>query len=210
MTTQIEKSEIVKSKEELGRDFIYKISGFAFDAAKIYQDYINLTDKLGIQRSKFGQLNLHVRGSAIEEGQTPTQLLLDFSGSLSGVKNKIRTVREHEFDTIHPSLDGTYTKEVIEQVMKYSYARVGRVRFLLLNPKTCYSMHRDPDWYRLHIPLKTNEKSFFIVDEKFFTMPEVGSLYAIHPQDPHLAANSDLHEDRLHLVFDTAEEIEIF
>ena len=210
MAVQIIKPEIIKTDEELKTDFIYKLNNFQFDAKRLYDEHIKITKSFGIDPLKMGQQNLHVRSSAIDEGKSEKELFSDFSGSLAGAKNHIRDVKESEFDTIHPALEGTYTKEVIEEVMSFSFAKVGRVRWLTLSPKTCYSMHKDPDWYRLHIPLKTNEKSFFIVDEKYFTMPETGSLYVIHPQPLHLAANSSLHEERLHLVFDTAEEIDFY
>lgn len=210
MAVQIEKDGIVKGSDELGEDHIYKVAGFQFDSQRIYQDYLELIANLGIEKSKQGQLNVHVRSAAIEEGLSPVELLSDFAGSLALIKNNVRNVYENEFDTIHPSIVGTYTEQVINEIKNMSFAQVGRVRFLMLSPKTCYSMHKDPDWYRLHIPLKTNEKAFFIVDEKYFTMPEEGSLYVIHPQEFHLAANSSLTESRLHLVFDTAEEMQFY
>lgn len=210
MAVQIEKPEIVKTAEELQSDFIYKLSGFKFDHKRLYDEHVSITRKFGIDPLKFGQQNLHVRAGAIDEGKTEKELFFDFSGSLAGSKNHIRTVKEHEFDTIHPALAGTYTEEVLKEVLSFSYQKVGRIRWLTLSPKTCYSMHKDPDWYRLHIPLKTHDKAFFIVDEKYFTMPEEGSLYVIHPQPLHLAANSALHDDRLHIVFDTAEEMDMY
>jgi hypothetical protein len=210
MVDQIKKPALVETDEALGQDYIYQLEGFKFDQQRLIQDYIEITDKLGIDRSKHGQFNLHVRGEAIADGLSDAELFFDFSGSLNAQKNHRRNVSESEFDTIHPILAGTYTEEVMKQIFAFSYITVGRVRWLLLNPKTCYSMHRDPDWYRLHIPLKTTEKNFFIVNEKYFTMPEEGGLYVIHPQEPHTAVNSELFETRLHLVFDTADELQLY
>lgn len=204
---QIEKEEIVKNEDALNGDFIYKLAGFQFDAAQLLKDYQFLIEKHGVPKQKQGQLNCHVRSDAVKSGMSYADLFSDFCGSLAKEKNHTRTVAESEFDTIHPALEGMYIAEVIQKVLDYSYQRVGRVRLLNLDPKSCYSMHKDPDWYRLHIPIKTSPKNFFIVDEKYYTMPDVGGLYVIHPQPLHTAVNSELFENRLHLVFDTAEEM---
>lgn len=206
MATQIIKSAIVKEGEALESDFIYQLYGFKFDSKKLFDEYVQITDKFGIDRNSFCQQNLHVRSDAVRSGTTEKDLFFDFCGSLNQKKNHVRNVDESEFDTIHPAIAGTYTEEVIKTILEFSYLKVGRIRWLNLNPKTCYSMHKDPDWYRLHIPIDTHEKAFFIVDEKYFTMPEEGGLYVIHPRPYHLAANSDLFKTRLHLVFDTAKE----
>ena len=199
----------IEQKSTLNGDFIYKISGVQYDQDKLYQEFLEITEKTGCDWRKIGQYNLHVRSEAIAEGKTDKELFLDFNGSLGGEKNKIRTVKESEFDTIHPILAGTYTETVLKDILG-QHPGVGRIRWLMLQPKTCYSMHRDPDWYRLHIPIKTSEKSFFIVDEKYFNMPECGALYVIHPQPDHTAVNANLREERLHIVFDTAEEIHLY
>lgn len=206
MATQIEKPEICKNEDEVNGDFIYKIAGMEFDGERLFQEFNEITDKFNIDRTKRGQFNLHVRDQAIAAGMSHLDLFFDFSGSLSVTKNHMRNAEEFEFNTIHPALDGTYTKEVIEKVLAFSPNPVGRIRWLALGPKSCYSMHDDPDWYRLHIPMKTNGKAFFVVGEKYYTMPETGSLYVIHPRALHTAVNSALFDTRLHMVFDTAEE----
>ena len=207
--TPIEKTELVTDPAVLGNDYIYKIAGWEFDAQRLYDEFIQITTANHVPWQSFGQFCLTVRSEAIKEGKSDKELFFDFNGSLAAIKNHIKTVYESEFDTIHPLLAGTYTEEVLKQVMA-KYPNVGRVRWLMLKPKTCYSMHMDPDWYRLHIPVKTNPKSFFIVDEQYFTMPEVGKMYAIHPQPNHTAVNANLHEERLHIVFDSSEEIVLY
>ena len=208
----VEKAALVQQEEKdslNGQDFIYKISDVQYDQARLYQEFLDITAKTGCDWRKLGQYNLHVRSASIAAGMSDRDLFFDFNGSLAGFKNGVGTVKESEFDTIHPILAGTYTEEVIKDIMS-KYSGIGRIRWLMLQTKTCYSLHRDPDWYRLHIPIKTNVKSFFIVDEKFFTMPEAGALYVIHPQWDHTAVNANLHEERLHIVFDTAEEIHLY
>lgn len=204
----MKKQKIELSKDKLNGDFIYQISGISFDHDRLLNDFFEITKNSGINHTDFNQYNLHVRSQAVKEGLTNKELFFDFSGSLASKRNGIRAVSEHEFDTIHPAIIGSYTHEVILSIMELSPTKIGRIRWLGLDYKTCYSMHKDPDWYRLHIPIKTTEHSFFIVDQKFYTMEQAGGLYVIHPQWPHTAVNATLFDRRIHLVFDTIEETE--
>lgn len=76
----------------------------------------------------------------------------------------------------------------------------GRVRLLNLPPKTNYSFHHDPDSWRVHIPLITNEDAFMIVHGKLWHLP-IGNAYLVKVKDFHCAMNSGK-EDRIHIVFD--------
>ena len=81
----------------------------------------------------------------------------------------------------------------------------GRVRMLLLSPKTNYSFHHDPDAWRLHIPLITNPDAFMIVDGKLWHLP-VGNAYLVKVKDHHCAMNAGS-EDRIHIVFDWCDNL---
>lgn len=99
----------------------------------------------------------------------------------------------------------TYVEHIYSQVCQLAEnlgIRIGRVRFLRLKAKTCYSLHVDPDEFRFHIPLRTSGKSFFIVANKVYRMPSVGSLYVLKTSEEHTAVNASF-EDRDHMVFDT-------
>lgn len=78
----------------------------------------------------------------------------------------------------------------------------GRVRMLMMLPKTTYTLHYDADLWRLHIPLITNPDAFMFVDGKMWHLP-IGNAYLVKVEHHHLAVNAGL-EKRIHLVFDAA------
>ena len=199
----------VSEKETLGRDFIYQLENFKFDQERLYSEFLEITAAALCDWRTQGQFNLRVRSTSVNAGMSAKELFSDFAGSLAPHKNGGTRLTESEFDMIHPALQGTYTGEVLSEIIS-KFPGIGRIRWLMLQPKTCYSMHPDPDWYRLHIPVKTNPSCFFIVDEEYFQMVEEGGLFVIHPQWLHTAVNSNLYTERLHIVFDTAEEIQLY
>lgn len=106
------------------------------------------------------------------------------------------TVRESDY----PYLVDTIMR--VRDVAGSYGRRVGRVRFMTLRAKTCLSLHRDLDEFRLHIPVHTSGKAFFVVDDKIKRMPNEGSLYAMYTRAYHTAVNGHESEHRTHLVFD--------
>jgi len=110
-----------------------------------------------------------------------------------------------EFDTSCKKLEGTYLAEVIssvEEIAAIDGVKIGRIRVMRINPKTCYSLHTDPEEFRYHIPLETNYQCFFVVDKDVVRMPEVGTLYRFKTNSEHTAVNASF-QVRLHIVFDT-------
>ena len=73
-----------------------------------------------------------------------------------------------------------------------------RTRVLILKPKVCYSIHRDP-FKRIHIPIITNEKCWLIVDKEIMHLPADGNYYKIDTTKQHTALNGST-EDRIHIV----------
>ena len=53
--------------------------------------------------------------------------------------------------------------------------KLGRVRLLLKEPRSCLSFHRDPE-PRLHIPIITNPGAQMIIEDKAFHMPADGGV----------------------------------
>ncbi|MEC8551756.1 MAG: hypothetical protein VXY93_14770, partial [Pseudomonadota bacterium] len=70
--------------------------------------------------------------------------------------------REHEFDT--PIFDMPYINSIIKDLKMY------RTRVMILKPKTCYTYHQDTT-KRIHIPLVTNDKCFFIINSQVKQYP---------------------------------------
>ena len=77
----------------------------------------------------------------------------------------------------------------------------GRVRLLMMLPRTTYSLHHDLDLWRLHIPLVTNPQALMFVNGRMWHLP-VGWAYLVHVGQDHLALNAGL-TDRIHVVFDS-------
>lgn len=81
----------------------------------------------------------------------------------------------------------------------------GRVRLLMMLPRSTYSFHYDPDLWRVHIPLITNPDSFMVVDGKLWHLKE-GFAYLVKVKDYHLALNAG-EQNRIHIVFDWCDNL---
>lgn len=127
------------------------------------------------------------------------------TGSLYDYSKKEFTASTDQFTEMNSVFKGSAFETVYKQIQLAAEqfgVKIGRSRWMRLNPKTCLSLHWDPDEFRFHIPLKTNEKCFFVVDDICYRMPEVGSLYLLNTTKLHTAVNASF-EARDHLVFDT-------
>lgn len=91
--------------------------------------------------------------------------------------------------------------EYLQSVAKsFSIRDVGRVRMLMMKPRSTYSLHYDGDLWRVHIPLITNPDAFMFVHGKMWHMP-IGNAYLMRVEHHHLALNAGM-ENRIHIVFD--------
>jgi hypothetical protein len=91
--------------------------------------------------------------------------------------------------------------ELLQSIAKsFNIRDVGRVRMLMMHPRTTYSLHYDLDLWRVHVPLITNPDAFMFVDGKMWHMP-VGNAYLVKVEHHHLAVNAG-NENRIHIVFD--------
>ncbi len=129
----------------------------------------------------------------------------DGIGSLYDYKLKAMTRNTSDYTIMHKSIQNSSLIDIFDVAKEFVTQfnrKVGRIRLMRLNPKTCLSLHVDLDEWRLHIPLKTNPGAFFVVNNNVMRMPKVGSLYLLNTRDPHTAVNASF-ETRDHLVFDT-------
>ena len=67
-----------------------------------------------------------------------------------------------------------------------------------MKPKTCYTYHKDYT-KRIHIPIITNEKCMFIIDDEVVRFPADGDYYLVDTTKMHTAINASF-EDRIHIV----------
>jgi Aspartyl/Asparaginyl beta-hydroxylase len=104
--------------------------------------------------------------------------------------------KEKDFNIINPALKGTY----FEHVLNNMPFKPVRTRIMNLEPKRCYSVHRD-DTNRYHLALVTNYHARFIFtkEEKVYHIPADGNLYFVDTIKEHTAINGG-NENRIHMV----------
>lgn len=132
----------------------------------------------------------------------PNDQMYDGIGSLYDRATDTVIGTEGAYTQICDHIAGTYWEEVIKQVTALSPDPIGRVRLMLLKPKTCYSWHQDTDDIRYHIPIITNSKCFIATEQGLWRMGEEGQLYTLISTVPHTALNASFYP-RVHLVFST-------
>jgi hypothetical protein len=129
----------------------------------------------------------------------------DGVGSLYDYDQKRLVGTTEQYSLPCKKLEGTYIESVIskvEEVAKQDGVKIGRIRVMRIEPKTCYSLHTDPEEFRYHIPLETNYQCFFVVGKEVVRMPTIGRLYRFKTRSEHTAVNASF-TVRLHIVFDT-------
>ena len=174
----------------------------SFDAAEIIHEITNIVLKHpSFNYSKY----LEVNQIALHQSDD----WFEGVGSLFDYDQNKFTRSTRDFNQTSKFLVGTYLDDVIDQVRDFAAGEgigIGRIRVMRLAPKTCYTLHRDPEEFRYHIPLITNESAIFIVGNKVHRMPKVGELYRFKTNDDHTAVNASFKE-RIHIVFDTYKDV---
>lgn len=94
-------------------------------------------------------------------------------------------------------INNFFSNTIVEKIIK-DY-NLFRTRIMQLNYKECYSVHKDIE-KRIHIPIKTNSKSFmvFTEDNEIFHLQE-GSVYLVDTTHFHTYLNGG-NEERIHFV----------
>jgi hypothetical protein len=113
-------------------------------------------------------------------------LFLDGCGSVSPSVNLL------DYDYINPLIENTIWAELIEKFNMY------RTRFLWINEKSCYSIHKDSS-PRIHIPIFTNPQALFYFSKTGFQYLAPDKVHWVDTRSMHSFVNfSD--QKRLHLV----------
>lgn len=130
----------------------------------------------------------------------------DGVGSLYDFEQHKFKASTSDFSIINSFFTNSYIETVINTVKNIALQEdnvlIGRIRLAQLNSKTCYSLHTDPEDFRYHIPLFTNPKCFFVVDNQICRMETTGCLYKFKTSKEHTAVNASF-KKRVHLIFDT-------
>ncbi len=105
-------------------------------------------------------------------------------------------VAEDQFNELNPAFTGTYFEHVYHELTKRF--PIGRTRILSKSQYNCNSWHRDPE-PRIHIPIRSNPGSVFIVNHHATHLPADGSVYFTDTRGYHTALNGG-DFNRVHLV----------
>lgn len=100
-----------------------------------------------------------------------------------------------------PNIQGCeYIKEVCDIVSQHASYNVGLFRLMPL--RTTLTWHRDVDLDPIgwHIPILTAPGCFYAYEDKIYTLPTIGQLYAVENQQFHTFVNAS-DTTRLHLHF---------
>ncbi len=169
---------------------------FEFDLFKI-RAYFDTVKDLGTKT----QVNLTYRVQ-----QKP---YLDGCGSAySGPNYENQLFAEQDFKTLVGE-ESNPIFDIITNVRSVAKSQfnlnIGRIRFMTQEPKTCLSYHWDAEHLRLHIPIYTNPRCFFVVNDQVYRMACEGHLYTLKTNVLHTPINANMNFWRTHLVFSTYE-----
>jgi hypothetical protein len=112
------------------------------------------------------------------------------TGKLEGLTNP-----EQQYKNLNPILQGTIFEDIINEY------KLVRTRFMWLNSRSCYSMHRDMS-PRIHVPIVTNPECYFVLKPESGGLVEhipAGNVYWIDTRIRHSFMNCSI-EPRLHLI----------
>ena len=123
---------------------------------------------------------------------------LTYEGNFSTGKQTRKTVihQEKEFVIFNKELENTYFYTIYKEIS--NHLKIARMRVIALNQKRCLTWHRDFN-KRIHIPIITDEKCKFVLEDTVFHLPADGSAYIIDTTKHHTAFNGSKIV-RMHLV----------
>jgi hypothetical protein len=159
-----------------------------------------------ITSNNFSFNEVSLRLPASETNYTDTNEKLEETAfgafSYASIDNTNKNTKPNQDYTCwHPALEGTYVTTLVPKLESLTGLKIGRVRLGWLMPNSGYPMHIDLEPMRLHIPIITNNLSFFINNNNLYHM-EYGSLYHLITTDIHTTHNFGF-IPRLHLIFST-------
>ena len=95
-------------------------------------------------------------------------------------------------DLTVPLFDVPYVNSLLDTY------KVGYGRCCILESKTCYTYHMDIS-KRIHIPIETNDKCFFVLNDEVVRLPADGSVYEVDTTKIHTFINGSM-SIRTHIV----------
>jgi hypothetical protein len=152
--------------------------------------------------------DLKMPGNQLSATHRPGEdIWTDGTGNLWDPVKEQFVATEADFSEYNPYL-GEYTKSVLEELKQKEGVNLGRIRYMLLEPKKGLSIHKDFD-FRYHLVLNTNAGALFgetmqgDVKAACYHLPSNGIVYKVDTTREHFVYNGGW-ENRIHLVINKA------
>jgi len=119
-----------------------------------------------------------------------------------------QSITENEYSLYNQEVidNFSYIIECIIKIENHTNLKFGRIRLLVLGPRSLLPLHYDFGNVRYHIPIVTSNSSFFLSNEELHVMPEYDKLYQLPCNTTHSAINFS-NKMRLHLMLVSVNEI---
>ena len=179
----------------------YKVPDLRFDIGKLRKDLEKILKKRNFASpgvTNFGAIPLNrIPGdqSSVEGNKIRAKYWTIPDSDGKEVERDVY-VEEHLYTEFIPKYENTYFKEVYETLT--SRFKLGRVRLLLKQPRSCLSWHRDPE-PRLHVPIVTNLGCRMVIGDVCRHMPADGSVWITNNTVYHNFFNGG-EKERVHIV----------
>ena len=135
-------------------------------------------------------------GSLMYDWQNGEEIFDDQGNTIKFIPKKYdNPLNESDFTTICTVFKNTVFEEVYNAVS--NVYKIGRMRLMLMRPKTCLSWHNDYDT-RLHYPIETNIGCQMVIKNEVLHMPKY-TWWQTDTSHPHTAFNAST-TPRIHLV----------
>ena len=122
--------------------------------------------------------------------QDPLKYIIPDDGSINAWERSPKSITAKDLTV--PLFDVPYINSLIKKF------RIGYSRVLILESKRCYTLHKDIS-KRIHIPIETNDRCFFVLDDEVIKMPADGSVYEVDTTKMHTFVNASP-TPRIHIV----------
>ena len=154
-------------------------------------------NQIGITTSQDGPDDIHYCiGSLGISWDASTSEMDHYGNTKLTVPDKPTIRSEFDFNRLCSVYRGTLFEEVYDMLTERY--KIGRIRLMKLEPKTCLSWHYDTNIKRLHFPIKTQKQCYMVIEDEVLHLKE-NTWYKADTTKYHTVFNAGF-ESRIHLV----------
>ena len=103
---------------------------------------------------------------------------------VGGLHNYDYGTNTQDWNKLHSHWIGTYIEELYYKIIEV-LPEMGRLRFMTMDGRSCYSIHKDFDGPRLHIPvIGSKEEGFFVINDVVHRL-DYDKCYLVDVRQPH-------------------------